>query len=167
MSNPTIKKSRIEQWTAIILGTFFGIGYFPVGPGTLASAVTVALFLFFWPAGFSPLWLLVGAAALLVPSVWAATICVDCYGSNDPGRVVIDEVIGQMATLAAVPALAADMSWKYALLSFILFRTFDIVKPYPVRSMERLPSGWGVIVDDCGAAAYAFALVRAAVWLGR
>ena len=75
-------------------------------------------------------------------------------GRHDPGWVVIDEVAGQALTLAA-----ALFTWKYLILSFILFRGFDILKPWPVRLLERLPEGTGIVVDDLGAAVYALGIV--------
>ncbi len=157
----------MSQRAALILGTFFGAGYFPLGPGTLASALVVALFLLLWPSGASALWLLLGAGVLFAPAAWAAGACERHFGARDPGRIVVDEVLGQMIALAAVPrGHSAVSGWKYWLLGFILFRFFDIVKPFPIRRIERLPGGWGVVADDCWAGAYAFAAVRAAVWLG-
>lgn len=148
----------------VALGTFLGAGYFPVGPGTFASAIVAALCLLLWPAHLSPLWLLAGAVVLYFPAVWAAGQCEDHFGRHDPGPVVIDEVIGQMIGLAAVPSLAAAM-WEYVLLGFILFRLFDILKPFPVRRSEKLPRGFGIVTDDCLAGLYAFAFVGLAARL--
>ncbi len=151
----------------MVAGTFFGAGYFPLGPGTLTSGIVTGLFLLSWPAGVSPLWLLAAAAALYLPAVWAAGICERHFGRRDPGCVVIDEVIGQMITLAALPARPAAALWKYSVAGFILFRLFDIVKPFPVSRSEKLPAGWGIITDDCWAGAYAFAgLALLVYWLG-
>jgi phosphatidylglycerophosphatase A len=77
-------------------------------------------------------------------------------GRKDPGFVVIDEVAGQMIALIAAP-----LDWKYLLASFILFRSFDIVKPFPLRRLERLPEGTGIMMDDVGAGLYALVLVQA------
>lgn len=142
----------------VLLGTFLGAGYFPLAPGTFASALTTVLCLFLWPVRLSPFWLLAGAAALYFPGVWGAGQCEDHFGRHDPGLVVIDEVIGQMMALAAVPALGLA-GWKYVLPGFILFRLFDIVKPFPARHSERLPRGFGIVTDDCVAGAYAFIVV--------
>jgi len=76
-------------------------------------------------------------------------------GDNDPGFVVIDEVAGQMIALIAVP-----LDWKYLLAGFILFRSFDIVKPFPLRRLERLPGGTGIMLDDVGAGLYALVLLQ-------
>jgi len=79
-------------------------------------------------------------------------------GIKDPGFVVIDEVAGQMIALIAVP-----LHWKYLLAGFILFRSFDIVKPFPLRRLEELPGGTGIMLDDVGAGLYALALLQ--IWL--
>ncbi len=155
----TTRSSGLRR-AGVLLGTFLGAGYFPFGPGTFASAITTALCLLLWPAHLSPLWLLAGAAVLYFPGVWAGGQCEDYFGRHDPGHVVIDEVIGQMMALAAVPSLGLA-GWKYTLLGFILFRVFDIVKPFPARRSEKLPRGFGIVTDDCVAGAYAFIVVMA------
>ena len=76
-------------------------------------------------------------------------------GSADPSHVVIDEVAGQLVALIAAP-----LEWKYLLAGFILFRGFDIFKPFPLRRMERLPGGAGIVLDDIGAGLYAFVIVQ-------
>jgi phosphatidylglycerophosphatase A len=157
----------VTRRLGLLLGTFFGAGYVPLVPGTLASAVAVALYLLLWPAGLSPLWLLPAAAVLFAPAVWASGICEQQFGKRDPGRVVVDEVLGQMIALAAVPRGHVGVAgWKYWLLGFILFRLFDTLKPFPAGRSEQWPGGWGVVADDCWAGVYAFAGVRLAVWLG-
>ncbi len=161
------RRERAGEPLGVALGTFFGVGYFPMGPGTLASALTVGLCLWLGPAGASPLWLLAAPALLIAPAAWAAGACERRFGSCDPRQVVLDEVLGQMIALAAVPrGLTVGAGWKYSLLGFILFRFFDIVKPFPVRRLERFPRGWGVMADDYGAGVYAFAALQIAVWLG-
>ena len=149
---------------AILIGTFFGAGYWPWGPGTAGSAATLLLYLAFRPA-LSGLWLLVFAAILLLPGVWAAGECERIFQRTDPGRVVIDEVIGQAITLAVLPAAPAA-SWKLWLFGFILFRGFDIVKPFPIRRLERLPGGWGIVLDDALAGVYGAVVLRLAVYWG-
>ncbi len=158
----------VSQRAGVLLGTFFGVGYFPLFPGTLASAIVVGLFLLLWPAADSPLWLLAIAVVGLPFAVAAAGVCVQRFGAADPRQVVVDEVLGQMIALAALPrGLPAPSGWKYGLLGLILFRVFDIVKPFPVGSMERLPRGWGVVSDDYAAGLYAFAMIRVVVWWAR
>jgi phosphatidylglycerophosphatase A len=88
----------------------------------------------------------------------AATVVARESGRKDPGFVVIDEVAGQMIALIGIP-----LSWKYLLASFILFRSFDIVKPYPLRRLESLPEGTGIMMDDVGAGLYALVLLQ--IWL--
>ena len=131
------------------------------------------------------LWLpLVCASALFIllglAGVWASHIAADYAGIKDPQFVVIDEVAGQHLTLLlplipiAMPNLQTHMdfsiyaifvalslvNWKYLLVGFVLFRIFDIWKPYPVRSLEKLPGGWGIMADDWLAGVYAAILLR-------
>jgi phosphatidylglycerophosphatase A len=102
-------------------------------------------------------WHLALAAALFVPAVWAAGETARQKNAEDPGLVVVDEAVGQWIALAGAGAFTATQ----AAAAFVLFRLFDIVKPWPVRALERLPGGWGIVADDAAAGAYA-ALVLAA-----
>ncbi len=139
---------------ARVLATFFGLGLFPAAPGTAASAAAVLGYGFLlggWPWPAFALFLvglfLAGAAA---SSRYASEL-----GSSDPGRIVVDEVCGQLLALTLLPP-----EWPPLLLSFAAFRFFDIIKPWPVRKLERLPSGWGIMADDAAAGLLAAASVR-------
>ena len=144
----------LSDRAAVTLGTFFGTGFWPWGPGTAGSVAAVLLYLAFRPA-LSGMWLLVSAAVLFLPSVWAATECERIFGTTDPGKVVVDEVIGQAITLSVIPAASRMASgWHLWLAGFILFRVLDITKPFPIRRLERLPGGWGIITDDALAGIY-------------
>jgi phosphatidylglycerophosphatase A len=139
-------------WTT---ATFFGAGYGKPGPGTWGSVAAVLL----WAAcawAFHPapqtllIALLAGIALTLVFGIPAATIAARQSGRKDPQFVVIDEVTGQWIALLGSPA-----DWRHALIALILFRLFDITKPFPVRQLERLPEGWGIVFDDVAAGLYA------------
>jgi phosphatidylglycerophosphatase A len=104
--------------------------------------------------------MLLAAVAILV-GIPAATHMARTTGLKDPQFVVIDEVAGQLITLIAVP-----VSWKSLLLGFILFRGFDIVKPPPVRKLEHLPEGIGIVLDDVGAGLYALVIMQMALHFG-
>ena len=141
-----------------MVATFFGIGRMKPGPGTWGSAATVLL----WAAGAygTSLWLRTPvciALAVLVTLIGipAATRVARGSGAKDPQFVVIDEVAGQLIALIAVP-----LAWKTFLAAFILFRAFDIVKPLPVRQLERLPEGTGIMLDDVAAGIYALAVMQ-------
>lgn len=146
---------RKTAW-AWMVATVFGVGNLKPGPGTWGSLVTVIVYslLAFRIPQFAPwiaLALCIAATAIGIP---AATIAAREAGIHDPGWVVIDEVAGQALTLAAAP-----FGWKYMILAFLLFRGFDILKPWPVRSLEKLPEGTGIVVDDLGAGIYAAVIV--------
>ena len=154
-SAPSAPQSRL----AWLIATFFGVGHLQPGSGTWAAAITVGLW---WAAGrvVPPGWMIPISvlAALLVTlvGIHPSTVVERESGREDPGFVVIDEVAGQMIALIAVP-----LHWKYLLASFILFRSFDIVKPFPLRRLERLPAGTGIMMDDVGAGLYALILLQA------
>ena len=149
---------------ATLVATFFGTGRLRPGPGSWGSAATVLLW---WVAAHFiaaalQVWVAVALAALVVlVGIPAATLVARASNQKDPQFVVIDEVAGQLITLIAVP-----VSWKSLVLGFILFRGFDIVKPPPVRQLERLPEGLGIVIDDVAAGLYALAVMQIALRLG-
>ena len=137
-----------------------GIGHLGLGPGTWASAATVMLWwLFATRLHLTEAQLVAAAIAVTVGATFigipAATREAKRCGVSDPSHVVIDEVAGQMLSLIAAP-----LTWKTQLAGFILFRCFDILKPPPVRALERLPGGTGIVVDDLGAGVYAWVVLR-------
>lgn len=126
--------------------SFFGIGYVPIAPGTLASFIVVILYkLFLWHLSW-PVYILLFLLICIVGVLTSSAVSRELK-ENDPRRVVIDEVCGQLAVLILVPP-----TWVALGLAFGLFRLFDIVKPFPVRTAERLPDGWGIMADDFVAA---------------
>lgn len=149
---------------ATLITTFFGAGLLRPGPGSWGSAATILLWwaLTRWVApGLQPSLAMALAALAVLVGIPAATRVCRATGLKDPQFVVIDEVAGQLITLIAIP-----VSWKSLLLGFILFRGFDIVKPPPIRSLERLPEGVGVVIDDVGAGLYALAVMHILLHFG-
>ncbi len=149
--------ARTWVWT---VATFFGIGAFKPGPGTYASAATallwlVAAFLLHHNTLYLLFATLIGLALTIAIGIPAATRVAVESGRKDPGFVVIDEVAGQLVALIAVRP-----DWPHALLALLLFRFFDILKPPPIRSLEALPGGTGIMVDDLGAGIYALIVVQ-------
>jgi len=162
---PVQARNATRTWWAWTVATFFGVGFLKPAPGTWASAAAVLLWAgAAWSLRFSAhgllLTLAIGIALALVFGIPAATIVEHESGRHDPGFVVIDEAVGQWIALLASPA-----DWRHGLIALVLFRLFDITKPFPVRRLERLPSGWGIVFDDVAAGLYALvitSLVR--VW---
>jgi phosphatidylglycerophosphatase A len=133
---------------AVLLSTVGYIGYFPVAPGTVGSAAGLVVYALVIAAGRG--WVEVAAIlAVFAVGVWAATIAERYFGGIDPGPVVIDEVLGMLITLAFVP-----VGVKGAVVGFVVFRVFDVVKPFPAGRLERLHGGFGVMADDAAAAVY-------------
>lgn len=146
---------------AFAVATWFGCGYMPAARGTWGALCALLLA---WPlarlAGFLP-WHFGVLALLFTPlAVWAATRVAERVGKKDPNLVVADEVAGQWLALAG----ASVLNWKSAMAAFLLFRLFDIWKPAPVRQLERLPSGAGIVADDLMAGLYAALVLWAAGW---
>jgi phosphatidylglycerophosphatase A len=147
-----------------LVATFFYTGRLKPAPGSWGSLSTVLLW---WllashlpPSARLPviLVLIVLVVAIGIP---AATLEERGCGKHDPSHVVIDETAGQLVTLIACPIV-----WPALLAGFILFRGFDITKPPPIRSLEKLPGGTGIVVDDLGAGVYALIVLQLLVHFG-
>ena len=154
---------RAPLW-ATLVATFFGAGRLKPGPGTWGSLATVVV----WslvssrvPLANRPSATVIAAAFVTLIGIPAATCVARASGVKDPQFVVIDEVAGQLVALIAVP-----LAWKTFLAGFILFRVFDILKPFPIRRLERLPEGTGIVVDDLGAGLYALAVMHLLLHFG-
>jgi phosphatidylglycerophosphatase A len=152
LNTSEIKKTR---W-AWLIGTFFGAGLLSPGPGTYGSVAAVLLWFAaahaFHPPHFALLTTIAALAATLI-GIPAATIVARQSGREDPGHVVIDEVAGQLFALIAIPA-----DWRHAAIALLLFRLLDITKPPPIRQLERLHGGTGIMLDDVAAGLIALAL---------
>jgi phosphatidylglycerophosphatase A len=134
---------------AVAVATCLGCGYLRWGPGTIGSlaAIIIAVVLY---AGVGRPALLIATLLMLAPAIWASTRTARLHGKKDPSVVVIDEVLGQWVTLLGATALR----WKSVCAAFLLFRLFDIWKPWPVRNFEKLPEGVGIVSDDLAAGIY-------------
>jgi phosphatidylglycerophosphatase A len=149
---------------ANLVATFFGIGRLRPGPGTWAAAVTTlawaALSAALAPSLRTPATILAVVLVVLI-GIPSATRLARHTGIKDPQFVVIDEVAGQLVALIAVP-----ITWKSFLAGFILFRAFDILKPPPVRQLEAIPEGAGIVLDDVAAGLYALLVVHLVMRIG-
>ena len=146
---PTPIRSPLD-YAALAIATF-GVGYLPLIPGTFGSMVGVAIFLLLV---YLPLQLLF-IPVIVVLGVWAASRTEKLLGKKDPGKVVVDEVAGQMISLLPLAFLVPDGPWiVWVIVSFNLFRLFDIFKPYPARRFEALHGGFGIMADDVVAGIY-------------
>lgn len=131
---------------ALIVATAGGVGFAPVAPGTIASAGTaVAL----WLAAPTLPWLLTLCVAASAVGTWAAGRAERMLGTKDPGQIVIDEVAGMALTVVVAGTGAAAL-----VVGFLLFRVFDVVKPFPADASQRLRGGLGVMADDLIAGVY-------------
>jgi len=151
-----VKRTR---W-AWAVGTFFGVGYMKPGPGTYASVATVVIW---WglahglQLGHEGLFLATAIAMVVVTAVGipASTIVAREATLKDPGFVVIDEVAGQLFAL-----LALSPTWVHGLEALVLFRLFDIWKPWPIRYFEKFKGGWGIMLDDVVAGFFAHIVLQ-------
>ena len=135
------------DYVALAVSTW-GVGYLPVMPGTFGSLVGIGVFLLLGSLAFQ----LIGVVVITWAGIWAASRTERILRLKDPGKVVVDEVAGQMIAMLPLSLLGPVKSG--VIVSFILFRLFDIFKPYPARRFERLRSGLGIMADDLVAGFY-------------
>ena len=150
-------RPRAPLW-ADLIATFFGVGRLHPGPGTWGSAAAVllwAVLAYVIPQSLRLAVVILLAILVILVGIPAATQVSRSYGIKDPQFVVVDEVAGQLIALIGVP-----LAWKTLLAGFILFRAFDIIKPPPVRQLEKLPEGTGIVLDDAAAGICALAVIQ-------
>jgi phosphatidylglycerophosphatase A len=178
---PSPRRRSARDYVALAIATC-GVGYFPLAPGTWGSLLAVGLYLLLRVAvfggffnrsdnvdahGIFVLGELVTIAVVTILGIWAASRTERALQIKDPGKVVIDEVAGQLIALLAVPLVVDHLWFVWVLLAFLVFRFFDIVKPYPARRMESLKGGWGIMADDIVAGVYAAIVVAVMVGVHR
>ncbi len=144
---------------AVFVATVGYCGYIPFAPGTFGSAAGLIVYLLVWWAQM-PAFEVALIVGLFAAGVWAGTIAERYFGGIDPGPIVLDEVVGMLITLAFIP-----VGLSGALAGFVLFRIYDVIKPFPAGRMERLHGGLGVMADDAMAAVYANLTLRGLIWL--
>lgn len=148
-------RRKPTDYLALAIATC-GVGYLPLAPGTFGSLVGVG---FFWLLVRVNPPVIVGAIlAVTFAGIWAGSRVEQVSGRKDPGKVVVDEVAGQMIALFPL-ILFARWSTGAVILSFILFRFFDIVKPYPANRLQDLDGGMGIMFDDLVAGVYGAVVV--------
>jgi phosphatidylglycerophosphatase A len=167
----TRKPNGIGDYLALALSTF-GVGYIPGAPGTYGSIVGVGIYLFVGMhlaeaaqhglsigtsaahiVSFHFALVAIAFAAFVFAGIWASGRAGNLFGDGDPHQAVVDEVMGQIITFFFIPF--ATLSWPLVVAGFVLFRLFDIWKPYPIDALQDLPGGLGVCADDLVAGVYA------------
>jgi phosphatidylglycerophosphatase A len=154
MSKTKSEALGFADWIAVATATAGGAGFAPKAPGTAGSIVGVLVY-FLIEGAHAGAYYLHAIIFFFILGTWASSRVERLYG-HDSQRIVIDEVIGQMITFGLF-AGRYQPSAIYVAAGFGLFRLFDIVKPFPIRRLERLPGGLGVVADDVGAGLYALA----------
>ena len=153
----TATRAGLLDRVAVTFATGFGVGYAPIAPGTWGSMPSVLLA---WVLGrTAPTWgVPVAAAACALAGTWAADRAAIRFEARDPGRVVVDEIAGQLVALAFLPPTPAVL-----IAGFLTFRALDIWKPWPANRLEALPGGSGIMADDLMAGLYANLIVQGLV----
>ncbi len=140
-------------WLALGLGS----GLSPVAPGTAGSVMALALWLVVVALAPSPMLQVLVLVPAIALCIWAGGWAARRLALKDPGCIVSDELAGQWLALRAAP-----LAWPWWLAAFVLFRVFDITKPWPMKALERLPGGWGIVTDDLMAGVYVAAILLVA-----
>jgi len=147
------RRSGLYGKIVLVVSTWFGTGFLPAAPGTFGTLATVPLVLGLNQLG--TIYKALGLAIIIAGAIWASGQYQALTGRPDPREVVIDEVAGFSLTMLLLP-----FSWMTLGLGFAFFRLFDILKPYPMKKLEGLRGGVGIVIDDLVAAIYAFVCVR-------
>jgi len=143
----------------VFVATCAYVGYAPVAPGTFGSAAGLAVFAAVRATGSTAVEVTT-IVLLFAVGIWSGAVAERHFGRVDPGPVVMDEVVGMLITLAFLPVTFAG-----AIVGFVVFRAFDVVKPWPSGRFERLPGGLGVMADDGMAAIYGNLVMQALIWM--
>ncbi len=137
----------MKNYLSKLIATFFGVGYLPLIPGTFGSAAGAVIYYFLWRQEY----IFYGVLFLLtMVGFGVCGIAEEAFGKKDPKYIVIDEVAGMLISFILVP-----FTWVNAFIVFVLFRFMDIVKPYPIRKLEKMPGAFGIMSDDIVAGVYA------------
>jgi phosphatidylglycerophosphatase A len=143
----------LHQWISVRIATFlasgFGVGFIPVAPGTFGSVLGVGIVGLLALTGISQAWYALLCVAVFLAGVPISRRAAEAGGVKDPGWIVIDEIAAILFIFINLPFNPVT-----ALLGFLVFRVFDITKPYPIRLLEKLPHGWGIMTDDVAAGFY-------------
>ena len=138
-----------------IIASGLGLGYSPVIPGTIGSLLGIAIFLLLKYFGLSLLVITVFTIVLFFIGVIVSTKAEKLFNKKDPSVIVIDEIVGALLFLSFIP-----LNFWYVIFGFIIYRIYDIIKPYPAKQAENLHSGWGIMLDDIFAGIYTIITVR-------
>ena len=150
---PFQEKLTDMRWLILVFSSNFGLGYFPIAPGTVGTLAGIPAF--FLLALLQPFWRGAVLLALLLFSFWVAEKAGKIYGVADDKRIVVDELVGYLVSVAWLP-----FSWPAAAAGFVLFRLFDILKPPPASWFDQnLKNGFGVVLDDVMAGVYSAAVL--------
>jgi phosphatidylglycerophosphatase A len=159
MASPVRLGTSLSSRIATVIASYFYVGFIPVIPGTFGSLAAFSLYFALHSLNQWRLYVL-GVTLISIIGVWAANKVEKDSKIVDPSFVVIDEVAGQLITFFLIP-----LSWVYLPIGFLLFRAFDILKPFPARRAEELPGGWGIMVDDIIAGIYANLFLQLTVFV--
>jgi phosphatidylglycerophosphatase A len=148
----------VARRLTILISSGFYTGYFPVASGTIATILAVGLYLLVAPLNTPShdfFFYAVLLAGLTMIGVWASGLAERIHGEKDSHKIVIDEIVGYGYAMILLPT-----TWKTVLGAFLLFRVFDVLKPFPIRRLQRLPGGIGVMIDDILAGLYTCAILH-------
>jgi len=155
-------EESLKVMLAYMLATGLYVGKLPKAPGTLGTLVALIPIFIYWNKGGE--YILINqifiTLAVFFTGIWASTVIVETFKEKDPEYIVIDEIAGYMVAMIGFP-----LNFKIMLLAFVIFRIFDIFKPPPIKQVEKLPSGLGIMLDDVVAGAYTWLVMYVLVYV--
>jgi phosphatidylglycerophosphatase A len=155
-----MEKNKNKRWLPLLTATGFGSGFFPIAPGTVGTAVAIPL-VFLASQMLFPYVYIGTTIIIFLIGVWSCNYAEEYFGKKDPGHANIDEILGYFVTMFLVP-----INIKTLILGFFVFRFFDITKIPPVKQVEKVPGGMGIMLDDFLAGLYSLACMHILVHFG-
>lgn len=156
---------NLVEKIAMFLGTSFYLGRFPIAPGTVGTLGALPFFYIYWNKGL--LAQLSITMSVILIGIWACYIVSKKFNHDDPDFVTIDEIAGYMITMIGIDPSKYELNTliMYFLLGFIIFRIVDIIKPPPIKKLERYPMGIGIMVDDVLAGVYSWIILHSLMYI--
>lgn len=143
----------MKTWLVKFLSTLGFVGYSPLAPGTVGTLLSIIPYFFLSKLG--PVYYILSVILIIILSIIVSSFSIEIFESQDPKQVVADELCGYLVTMFLVSPSLLNI-----LLGFVLFRFFDIIKPLPIRKIEQLPGGFGIVLDDVAAGIYSCIVIH-------
>ncbi len=156
---------NLKDKIALFLATSFFLGKFPIAPGTIGTLGAIPFFYLYWDKGL--LAQISITLSIFFIGIWASYEVSQKYNEKDPSFVTIDEIAGYMVTMLGInlSQIPLNQALNYFLLGFVIFRIIDILKPPPIKALEKYPMGIGIMIDDILAGVYSWIILHSLIYI--